>query len=159
MKDIIKITITGHRKKYIKDHKKIKQDIEYILDKYFSEKNKYLFNIGLSDGIDLWFWYTALKKWYKVDSHLVKSDEEGRWYRDDEDYKLFNYILKNSQKIYKYDDYLERNTGMVKKCEWLIAYLTKKWCSGTLDTIWKFLIMKNLNKLNISKYNNFIIFK
>jgi len=74
------IAITWHREKFLKNIWEIEKQIIDILNKFFYDKNRFIFKIWWCDWIDNIFWHIAIELWYSVELYIPKFDINWRKY-------------------------------------------------------------------------------
>lgn len=151
---IINIWITGHRESKFSKTSNIKNNLNKFLDLFFirnklSNHDNIIFNLGGANGIDNWVWEYCINKWIKYNLYLPFKDTniQIKWWNSIQ-IKLYNKILENSNKIFYWNWYFDRNRKIVDNSDIIICALQKN-----ISHSWTWYTVNYAKKKKLHIYN------
>ena len=144
---MIHVCITGHRLQGIRPYlnqnqisiTEFKRKIDKIINKYFNNKDKYIFHLGGSDGFDNIVGEILYKNNYTYELFVPFFDVNGRTYWSSKEIDIYNNIKKYAKEIHVINGrYLDRDKKLQQNTSILLAFKLNN-RSGTKKTIqmWK----------------------
>ena len=116
---------------------------KYIIDnlnKYFQDKEKYIFHVWWCDWWDNMIWNVLSDMWYEYELFVPYFDINWRNYWNSIQNKEYDNTKKNAKTIHIVNWwYLKRNIALAKWCTSIFSFITriKSWTKHTINCFYK----------------------